>query len=374
VTDGAALAVTPPPWRPDLLEPIDLVEEVLRLEGLDRLPSVLPSAPGGGGLTPGQRHRRAVSRALAAAGYVEVGPSPFVPPGAARDDEPELAVRNPLSAQESVLRTALLPGLAAALARNVSRGRPDVALFELGQVFRDRRGPAVAPAPAGLRPSPDELAALNAALPEQPIHAGWVIAGTAEPAGWWGPGRAADWTDAVAAARAVFTALGLPVVVRSAATPPWHPGRCAALLVGDNVAGHAGELHPETAAAWGMPAGSCAGEVDLGPLLAAAGGAVPAPRPSAYPASAVEVALVVADAIPQADVLAALETGAGPLLEQAWLVSVFAGGSVPAGHRSLAYGMRFRAADRTLVGDEVLAARDAAVAAAAAATGAELRA
>jgi phenylalanyl-tRNA synthetase beta chain len=366
-------SVSPPSWRPDLLEPIDLVEEVLRLEGLDLLPSVLPLAPGGSGLTAGQRHRRAVSRALAAGGYVEVGPSPFAAPGSARDGEPELAVRNPLSAAESVLRTALLPGLAAALARNVSRGRTDVALYETGQVFRDRRGPAQPPAPPAARPSLQVLGALDASLPEQPRHAGWVLTGAAEPSGWWGPGRVADWTDALAAARTVFAALGLSPEISSGAQPPWHPGRCAALSVGGVVVGHAGELHPETVAAWGLPAGACAGELDLGPLLAAAGGAVPAPRPSAYPASSVEVALVVADGVPQADVLAALTGGAGPLLEDAWLISVYEGGSVPAGHRSLAYGLRFRAADRTLVGDEVLAARDAAVAAAGLATAAVLR-
>ena len=374
---GCALdggSVTPPSWRPDLLEPIDLVEEVLRLEGLDLLPSVLPLAPGGSGLTAGQRHRRAVSRALAAAGYVEVGPSPFAAPGSARDGEPELAVRNPLSAEESVLRTALLPGLAGALVRNVARGRTDVALYETGQVFRDRRGPAQPPAPPALRPSLQVLEALDASLPEQPLHVGWVLAGAAEPAGWDWAARPADWSDALAAARAVFDALGLTPEVSSASQAPWHPGRCAALSLGGVVVGHAGELHPETVAAWGLPAGACAGELDLGPLLAAAGGAVPAPRPSAYPASSVEVALVVADGVPQAEVLSALTGGAGPLLEDAWLISVYEGGSVPAGHRSLAYGLRFRAADRTLVGDEVLAARDAAVAAAGTATGAALRA
>ncbi len=369
----AGTSVTPPSWRPDLLEPIDLVEEVLRLEGLDLLPSVPPLAPGGSGLTASQRHRRAVSRALAAAGYVEVGPSPFAAPGSARDGEPELVVRNPLSAEESVLRTALLPGLAGALARNVARGRADVALYETGQVFRDRRGPAQPPAPPARRPSPQVLEALDASLPEQPLHAAWVLAGAAEPAGWDWEGRPADWSDALAAARAVFAALGLTPEVASAARPPWHPGRCAALSLGGLVVGHAGELHPETVAAWGLPAGTCAGEVDLGPLLAAAGGAVPAPRPSAYPASSVEVALVVAGDVPQADVLGALTRGAGPLVEDAWLISVYEGGSVPDGHRSLAYGLRFRAADRTLVGDEVLAARDAAVAAAGEATGAVLR-
>ncbi len=382
VDGGGPFGVTPPPWRPDLLAPIDLVEEVLRLDGLDLLPSVLPLAPGGGGLSPRQRHRRAVSRALAAAGWVEVGTTPFVEPGAGRDAEPELAVRNPLSAQESVLRTSLLPGLAAAVGRNVARGRADVALFEVGAVFRDRRGPALEPALPAVRPSVEVLAALDASLPEQPLHAGWVITGAAERAGWWdhadperrrSGGRPADWSDAVAAATVLATALGLTLEVSAGAAPPWHPGRCAALSLGGVVIGWAGELHPETVAAYGLPAGACAGELDLGPLLAAAGGVVAAPRPSAYPASSVDVALVVVADVPQARVLAALREGAGPLLEEVELFDVYAGPPIAAGHRSLAYGLRFRAPDRTLSGEEVNAARDAAIAAAARSSGAVLR-
>jgi phenylalanyl-tRNA synthetase beta chain len=370
----ARLTVTPPPWRPDLVAPIDLVEEVLRLEGLDLLPSVLPLAPGGGGLTTRQRQLRAVSRALAAAGWVQVGTSPFTAPGAGRDSEPELAVRNPLSAQESVLRTSLLPGMAAAAGRNVARGRADVALFETGSVFRDRRGAPLPPAAPALRPSIEVLAALDASLPEQPLHAGWLITGAAEPPGWWGPGRPADWTDAVAAAQAVARSVGLELTVASAATHPWHPGRCAALLLGGAVVGHAGELHPDATLAWGLPAGSCAGEVDLGPLLAAAGAVVAAPRPSTYPPSAVEVALVVGPAVGAAAVEAALRAGAGPLLESVGLLNVYVGPPIPAGDRSLAYRLRFRAPDRTLSGEEVNVLRDAAVAAAAATTGASLRA
>ena len=374
VTGSDPLLVEPPPWRPDLLEGVDLVEEVLRLEGLERLPSVLPVPPGLGGLTLAQRRTRALSRALAAAGYVETVTSPFAAPGAGRDGLPELAVRNPLSAEESVLRTSLLPGLAAALARNVARGQSDVALYELGAVFRDRRGPHLPPPKAARRPEADVLAALDASLPEQPIHLGWLIAGNADPAGWWGPGRPADWADAVDAARAAAAAVGLVLFVSAGEQPPYHPGRCAALTVDGVPVGWAGELHPEAAEAFRLPAGTCGGELDLAPLLAGTERVVEAPRPSPYPASSVDVALVVADGVPQADVLAALRRGAGPLLEQVALFDVYAGDQLPPGSRSLAYTLRFRAPDRTLAGAEVTAARDAAVAAAGAATGARLRA
>ncbi|HEX7355986.1 MAG TPA: phenylalanine--tRNA ligase subunit beta [Mycobacteriales bacterium] len=374
VSGQDALVVEPPPWRPDLVEGVDLVEEVLRLEGLDLLPSVLPLPPGSGGLTAPQRRVRAVSRALAAAGYVEVVTSPFVAPGAGRDGEPELVVRNPLSAEESVLRTSLVPGLAGALARNTARGRPDVALFEVGLVFRDRRGPHVPPPKAALRPDAALLAALDASLPEQPVRAGWLLAGRAEPAGWWGPGRPVDWTDALAAAYAVGAAVGRPLAVAASPAEPYHPGRCAAVLLDGQVVGHAGQLHPDVAEALGLPPGTCGGEIDLGPLLASDDRVVPAPRPSGYPAGTVDVALVVADEVPHAAVAAALREGAGPLLEDLALFDIYAGAPVPAGSRSLAFTLRFRASDRTLDGDEVNAARDAAVAAAAAATGARLRA
>jgi phenylalanyl-tRNA synthetase beta chain len=374
VVDGVdLLIVEPPTWRPDLVEAVDLVEEVLRLEGLDRLPSVLPVPPGSGGLTVPQRRTRAVSRALAGAGYVEVVTSPFVAPGAGRDGQPELVVRNPLSAAESVLRTSLLPGLAAALDRNQSRGCADVALYELGSVFRDRRGPQVLPPKPALRPDQAVLDALDASLPEQPGHVGWLLAGLAEPAGWWGPGRPADWTDAVAAAHTVAASVGLSLTIAAAEQRPYHPGRCAVLSLDGTVVGHAGQLHPDAAEALGLPVGACGGELDLAAILGGAERVVPAPRPSTYPASTVDVALIVSDDVPQVQVESALRDGAGVLLEGLVLFDVYVGAPVPTGSRSLAYTLRFRAPDRTLSSDEVNAARDAALGVASA-TGAVLRA
>ncbi|MDQ6875175.1 MAG: phenylalanine--tRNA ligase subunit beta, partial [Actinomycetota bacterium] len=197
VTGEDELSVTPPSWRPDLVDPYDLVEEVVRLEGYDAVPSVLPRAPAGRGLTAGQRDRRTVSRALAAAGYVEVVSYPFHSAGVldaldvpAGDDRRRLAgLANPLSEQAGFLRSTLLPGLLDVLRRNVSRGIADVAVFEMGAVFLDRPG-SPAPRPAvTARPSAAELAALDGALPEQPLHVAVVVAGAREPRGWWGPAR-----------------------------------------------------------------------------------------------------------------------------------------------------------------------------------------
>src|ERR687890_71696 len=136
-----AFEVTPPSWRPDLVEPADLVEEVARLGGYNDIPSVLPPAPGGGGLTARQRRRRTVGRAMAEAGYVEVLSYPFVAPsthdafGLPADDERRSAVRltNPLSEEEPQLRTSLLAPLLGQLRRNLGRGMRDLALYEMGE-------------------------------------------------------------------------------------------------------------------------------------------------------------------------------------------------------------------------------------------------
>ncbi len=179
-------AVTPPSWRPDLRLPVDLVEEVVRLEGYDRLPSTVPRAPSGSGLTRAQRQRRIVGRALAAGGYSEVLTPPFVAADSAAalmladddDRRPVVRLANPSSDEEPYLRATLLPGLLVALARNVGRGFPDVALFELGPVFRAPVESGTAPRPpAGARPSAADLAAMEAALPRQPLHAAVVLAG-----------------------------------------------------------------------------------------------------------------------------------------------------------------------------------------------------
>lgn len=382
-TTDELLTVTPPSWRPDLTDPYDLVEEVARLHGYDEIPSRLPVAPAGRGLTPSQQLRRRVGRALAAAGYVEAPSYPFL--GAADldalalpADDPRrdvLTLVNPLSDEEPSLRTTLLPGLLAALRRNVGRGQADVALFEVGQVFLRREGQAAAAPTLGVdrRPTDEELAAQEAALPAQPRHLAVALAGEREPRGWWGEGRAASWADAVQAARTAADAAGVQLTVRTGDLAPWHPGRCAQLLVGDAVVGHAGELHPRVVQALGLPPRTAAAELDLDAVLAAAGAVVAAPSVSTYPVATQDVALVVEGSVPTADVEAALRAGAGDLLEGLRLFDVYTGAQVGEGKRSLAFALRFRAPDRTLTVEEATAARDAAVAEAARRTGAVLR-
>ncbi|MFL6145269.1 MAG: phenylalanine--tRNA ligase subunit beta [Labedaea sp.] len=380
-TDGRTIVIAhPPSWRPDLEQPADLVEEVLRLEGYDTIPSVLPAAPPGTGLTPAQRRRRTVSRALAEAGYAEVLPFPFVSPavwdafGLAEDDSRRrtVAVLNPLEADRDQLATTLLPGLLDTLVRNVSRGAREVALFQVGQVVLPKADPVPVPELAVSEPpTADQLAAMHAALPQQPVHVAVVLAGNRQRAGWWGPGEKASWADAVQAARIVAEAAGAALRVRAGELLPWHPGRCAQLLVGDWPVGHAGELHPKVIEALGLPKGTVAMELDLDllPLIERR----PVPLVSPYPPVLLDVALVVDESVPAAEVAESLRLGGGELLEELNLFDVYTGEQAGAGKRSLAYSLRFRAPDRTLTVEEATVARDAAVASATERNGAALR-
>ncbi|MFD4563688.1 phenylalanine--tRNA ligase subunit beta [Streptomyces sp. NPDC058467] len=381
------LIVTVPSWRPDLTDPNDLAEEVIRLEGYENLPSTLPKPPAGLGLTDRQRLHRRIGRALAGAGYVEAPNYPFIGEhvfdqfGLAADDPNRQVVKlvNPLSDEEPALRTTLLPGLLGALRRNDGRGSHDLALFETGLVFHPQERLRVAGRlPVDHRPTDEEIASLTAALPVQPRHAAVVLAGAREQAGWWGKGRPADWADAIEAARILAREAGTELLVRSSQYGPWHPGRCAELAVrvdgAEKVIGYAGELHPGVLKTLGLPARTCAMELDLDALERASAGLVKGPRISTFPVATQDVALVVDTSVPHTDVEAALREGAGALLESIRLFDVYENAEqLGEGRKSLAYALRFRAADRTLTVDEASAARDAAVALAAERTGAVLR-
>ena len=393
------LLVTPPSWRPDLTDPADLAEEVIRLEGYQQRPG--PPAPRDRGRRPHQQaagaaggrphpRRRRVRRGPL--GAVRPGrrrrpadaPGRRPAPGRGRGRQP--ARRRPAAAAH---HPAARPS-SDVLGRNVGRGFGDIALFESGLVFLPRPGaPGVAPILATDRgPTEAELATLDAALPEQPPRIAGVLAGYRELPGPWGPGRAATWADAIEAARSVAAVEHVVLDVRAAAEPPFHPGRCAALFVRTNVisvdtgeqlewlAGYAGELHPRVVAAFGLPERTCAFELDLAVIAAAAeaAGPVRGPALSAYPLATQDIALVVAADVAAADVAAALTAGAGGLLEDVRLFDVYTGAQLGAGNKSLAYTLRLRAPDRTLTAAEATAARDAAVAEAARRTGAVLRA
>ncbi|MDP3892763.1 phenylalanine--tRNA ligase subunit beta [Nocardioides sp.] len=382
-TRDDVLVATVPPWRPDISDPFDLVEEVARVVGYDAVPSVLPQAGAGRGLTRVQQLRRRVGRLLAGAGLVEVVSMPFVGEASLdalevpADDERRrtVALANPLSAEEPAYTTTLLPGILRAAARNVSRGAEGVALFETATVAFASDGGRAPILGVDRRPAADELAALLGALPRQPEHLAVVLAGAVEQDSWAGPGRSAAWSDAVDVVRLLADDLHVEVVVAADVRAPWHPGRCARFALADGtVLGHAGELHPRVCRALDLPERSAAVEVDLGALLAAVPPVVQGPELSSFPLAKEDVALVVATDVPVARVEDALRAGAGPLLESVRLFDVYTGEQVAEGHRSLAFALRFRAPDRTLTEAETGQARAAAVARATADCGAVQRA
>ncbi|WP_034272179.1 phenylalanine--tRNA ligase subunit beta [Haloechinothrix halophila] len=379
--DGTALVVAEPPsWRADLTQPADLVEEVLRLEGYDSIPSTLPVAPAGSGLTPAQRRRRTVSRALAEAGYVEVLPFPFVSGSVwdafgLADADPRRrtsTVLNPLEAEKNQLATTLLPGLLETMQRNVSRGFKDLSLYHIGQVVQPSAdAPAVPDPSVAQRPSDEEVATLEAAVPAQPLHVATVLTGKRRRAGWWGAGEQATWADAIEAARTVAAASGVELTVSAADELPWHPGRCARLDVGEQIVGFAGELHPKVIEALDLPKRTVAMELALDAVPVAE--LRPQPSVSPYPPVLLDIALVVDDSVPAADLAESLRRGGGELLEDVALFDVYTGEQVGEGKKSLAFKLRVRDPDRTLTVEEATEVRDAALAAAHDRHGATLR-
>ncbi|UKN42487.1 phenylalanine--tRNA ligase subunit beta [Mycobacterium lepromatosis] len=379
-SEGHTLTVTPPSWRPDLLQPSDLVEEVLRLEGLEVIRSVQPLAPAGRGLTAVQKRYRAIGKALAQSGYVEILPTPFLPAdvfdlwGLPADDPRRTTTRvlNPLESNRPQLATTLLPALLEVLGRNVSRGLIDIALFAIAQVVEptERTG-GVGSIPVDRRLTDAEIALLDASLPRQPQHVAAVLAGLREPRGPWGPGRLAEASDAFEAVRIIARVSGVDVVFRAVQYLPWHPGRCAEVFVGEMPVGHAGQLHPAVIERAGLPKGTCALELDLAaiPIVEE----LPSPQVSPFPAVLQDVSLVVSTQVPAQEVQDAIRDGAGELLEEIQLFDVFTGSQVGEDRKSLTFALRFRAPDRTLTEDDASAARDAAVRHAAEQVGATLR-
>ncbi len=384
VTGTDTLTVIPPSWRSDLRDPADLVEEVLRLRGYDTLPSTLPMAHAGFGFTRAQRERRRVGLALAGAGFLEILNYPFIGEfeldalGVLADDvrrrAPQLA--NPLSDERPLMRTTLLPGLFAAVRRNLGRGATNLALFEIGSVSHwpatrtDIDWPDLT---MERRPSDEERSVVETKIPMQYQSIAAVMCGELESSGWWGAGRHADTFAAIATAQRICSAVGIETTVQAADFAPFHPGRCAAIMADGIVLGYAGELHPRVIEAADLPARTVAAELNLDAVLFVGVEARPAPAVGTFPVAKEDIALVVDADVAAADVAEALRLGGGDLLESVRLFDVYTGPQVGDGKKSLAFALRFRAPDRTLAAEETAAARQAAVAAATARFGAALR-
>lgn len=379
----AGYEVIPPSWRPDLTDKWTLAEEVARIHGLDRVPSVLPTAPSGRGLTDAQKGRRRVSNALAAAGFVETPSFPFTTRdsndlhGSASGEElPSIKIANPLDGQAPYLRRSLVPGLLQVAHRNVSRGLTDLALFEVGAVFLPepgvQYGTATVP-PLAARPDDATLAELHASIPPQPRHVAVLVAGNVAPKTPGHGAIAADLSDVFAAVSAIASAAGVDIEISQTRRAALHPGRAAALTVGGIEVGYAGELHPEVSAAADLSGRVLVAEVDLDAILAGAGERVVVASLSGYPAATQDVSLVVPADVTAGVLASALSEGAGVLLESIRLVDDYRGAGVPEGSKSLTFALRFRADDRTLTAAEASEAKLAGVAVAAERFGAVIR-
>ena len=383
---GPTVRVTPPTWRPDLVDGPDYAEEVARIDGYEKIPSIVRTPPSGRGLTHSQRVRRIVANALVARGFVEVLTYPFVGDGVAdafglkADDERRYAVRvaNPLSDEAPLMRTSVLSTLVEAVRRNLSRGRKDVALFELGMVtLPGADATHTAPVPGVEPPSRrrDHRRRCTGPYRRSPATSppSWP-ARRSGPAGGVPDGRPRGRTPW--SRRSPWRARSpSPVEVEPETDhAPWHPGRCARIVLTDGtLVGYAGELHPKTLAALGLPARTVALELDVEELTRASEPTTRYHEISTFPAALTDVALVVADTVTAAEVERSLRSGAGDFLEEVALFDAYAGEQVGDGRTSLAYRLTFRAPDRTLTTEEVNEFRDAAVASAGEAVGAVQR-
>ena len=372
----ATFEVDPPSWRWDLLQPADFVEEVARMVGYDKIPSILPPRPKHASLTPTQKRRRAIATMLASRGFAEVQTFPFTNQatidsmGFVGERAATYRIANPMSEEFPLMRVHLVPGLIEVAQRNISRGARDFAIFEMGSIFRSAQKlvPAISPE-LGARPDQSLIDAITASVPPQAFHVAGLLVGKSGLTDWQGSAPAYTWQDAIAYAQDILQFCNLNWSIARSDFAPWHPGRCAELIVDGKAVAHAGELHPRIIAAYGLPERSAAFAVGLSALPDST--LVHPFTVGTMPAALQDVALVVDANVAAGDVEAALRAGAGNLLESITLFDRY--DKIGDGKISLAFSLVFRASDRTLTGAEITEARNAAVAEAEKRTGATLR-
>ena len=361
---GEALRVSVPADRHlDVTREVDVIEEVARVHGLDEhLPVTLPRRRGPvGGL---ERHQSLLRRAedlLRDAGIDEAITWSFVEPGSARGLDPShggsVAIHNPLSEDQSVMRTDLLGGLLAAVAHNVARGADRVALFESGRVYLPERPPTDGGVLDGRFPG------IRPAPVREPHRIGCVVSGPARPASWREAPGAADFYEAKGLIELLARALGTELTFAPASRPYLHPGRAAEVGLGGSTLGWVGELHPGVLKRIGSPA-AAAFELDAGPLLSAATAGIETYRDvTSHPGIGEDIAVVADRSIPAAEIKQVVFEAGGELLHDATVFDVYEGEQVGPGRRSLALRLDFRAPDRTLSDFDVAPLREAIVAA-----------
>jgi phenylalanyl-tRNA synthetase beta chain len=374
---GSIITIEVPTWRPDLSSTADFAEEIARLVGYDQIPLRLPTGKSGAKLSTMQNRKRQIALMLANQGYTEVINYPFVNQelvdtlGFTGDRAKSFKLANPMSEDFPLLRTHLLPGLLTTLSRNINRGAKDLALFEIGSVFRNISplGKVVLPT-TERKPSQKVIDSIYSSVPNQMLFVAGVSCGEKYLSSWQGEGSKFEWSDAVSKAAEIIESTGNKYEITGTDLAPWHPGRCAEFKVAGKVVAHAGELHPRVIATLNLPARTCAFAVILNELPEAKLGA--APKIWNMPAAVQDIALVVSKNVSASDVEDSLRMGAGELLESISLFDRY--DQIGDEKVSLAFTLTFRAADRTLTAEEVSGYRDEAVKRAGKDCGAVLRA
>jgi len=362
VSGGDVLEVVVPSFRPDLEREIDLVEEVLRIWGMERVKSRLPHGSGrAGGLTAEQLLRDRIGATLRAAGLNETMTYAFADPTDLERFDMSLAegellveVLNPMSAEQAVLRKSLMPGLIRSVSYNQRRGVADVHLYELGSVFVTAEG----------RKQPKE----------RPVLAG-ILTGSWQPPSWNDPGEPLGFFDAKGVLEVLARELAIErFKVRAAAMPWLQPGRSAEVLVGGDVVGWLGEVHPRVLARFEADAPVSAFELDVAKLVRATRPARTFVEPARFPAVELDIAIVVPEDVTAERVEQAMRSAGGKLLESVRLFDVYRGQGVEAGSKSMAFALSYRGGDRTLTAEEVQVAHDRLVRKVLGAVGGEMRA
>lgn len=360
------LRVVAPTFRPDLEREIDLYEEVLRLYGMDRIPSTLPAGRGRLGVrTPQQLVDAKLHATLSACGMNETMTYSF----AAADDVEKLRMNeeglgeaaeliNPMNAEQSCMRRTIVPGLLRSVAYNQSRGVSNIQLYEIGTVFSSREG---------------------AAQPKERRRLAGVLAGSMGPVAWNNAPAAFDFFDGKGVLESIARELALPKVrfkaLSAEEAPHLQPGRAAQMLSGGDVVGWVGEIHPLAADAFEAAAPVVAFELDMAVLERAARPARDYVDVPQFPAVARDAAFVVDESVTNEKLMQCMTSAGGKLLEGVQLFDVYRDEErIGAGKKSMAYSLTYRAADRTLTSEEVDKAHDRLVKKVSNATGAEQRA
>jgi len=342
---GDRLRVTIPTFRLDLEREIDLVEEVVRIYGLERLPATQPCRrSGGGGLTEEQRKARRVEDLLAGAGLTQAVVYSFIDPvwltalrlSAESPEAKPVAIRNPLSVEQSVMRTMLLPGLLAAAARNRAMREERIHLFEVGRTFHPER--------------PSEF---GGGLPREVNRLGFVLSGPIAEEHWEEKTRPSDFYAGKGLVERLLEGLAVTASFGRTDKPFLHPGKAAHVLVDGEEVGWVGEVHPLVLQAFDLPEGVIAAELDLDALCAKGSSLTVFEDLITYPAIEQDLALVVDQNLQADRVLRVVAEAGGPLLREARVFDVYEGPQVGAGRRSLALRLTFRSSERTLSEEEI---------------------